>query len=438
MLKLIIADDERIIRESISKMIDWSSLGIELIGLCSDGIEAYNMILDECPDIVLTDIRMPGLSGLELIEKISQTDLNIQFILLSGFGEFEYAKQAMRFRVHHYLLKPCNEDQINSGDSGYTVEIVNGGKVADDAKDAQQAMNAYNKVMADSPAAIVGSFFSSVTLPMATQAANDGMLLLATGATNVDVTQKGSTIFRNCFIDPYQGKMAALFVKSKGFSKVAVIYAKDDDYSNGLKDAFVENCEANGIEITYTGECMSTDTDFSSQAAQAVASGAEFLYYPCFLDTVPLFVGAARNAGFTGTIMGGDAWDGADTTGLEDKFDDCYFTNHYSSEDTAPAVQNFVQKYTEKYGTESLNACAALYYDAIYMLLQAAENGGGTDTASLVKGMTGMEFTGVGGKIKLDENGDAIKSIAFNTFVDGKVKWSETLDSDGNLVSSAE
>lgn len=138
---------------------------------------------------------------------------------------------------------------------------------------------------------------------MATQAANDGMLLLATGATNVDVTQKGSTIFRNCFIDPYQGKMAALFVKSKGFSKVAVIYAKDDDYSNGLKDAFVENCEANGIEITYTGECMSTDTDFSSQAAQAVASGAEFLYYPCFLDTVPLLVGAARNAGFTGTIM---------------------------------------------------------------------------------------------------------------------------------------
>jgi len=112
MLKLIIADDERIIRESISTLIDWNSLGIELIGLCCDGIEAYNMILDECPDIVLTDIRMPGLSGLELIERVSQTDLNIQFILLSGFGEFEYAKQAMRFRVHHYLLKPCNEDQI--------------------------------------------------------------------------------------------------------------------------------------------------------------------------------------------------------------------------------------------------------------------------------------------------------------------------------------
>lgn len=277
-------------------------------------------------------------------------------------------------------------EEINAGDSGYKIEIVNGGKVADDAKDAKQAMNAYNKVMADSPEAIVGSFFSSVTLPMAEQASKDGMLLLATGATNADVTLKGSTIFRNCFIDPYQGKMAALFAKDKGFTKAAVIYAKDDDYSNGLKDAFIENCEANGIEVAYTGECMSTDTDFSSQAAQAVASGAELLYYPCFLDTVPLFVSAARNAGFTGAIMGGDAWDGCDITGLAAQFEDCYFTNHYSSEDTAPAVQNFVQKYTEKYGTESLNACAALYYDAMYMLVQAAENAGGTDSGQPCQG----------------------------------------------------
>ena len=329
-------------------------------------------------------------------------------------------------------------EEINAGDSGYKIEIVNGGQVADDAKDAKQAMNAYNKVMADSPEAIVGSFFSSVTLPMAEQASKDGMLLLATGATNTDVTLKGSTIFRNCFIDPYQGKMAALFAKDKGFTKAAVIYAKDDDYSNGLKDAFIENCEAGGIEIVYTGECMTTDTDYSSQAAQAVASGAELLYYPCFLDTVPLLVGAARNAGFTGAIMGGDGWDGSDTTGLAAQFEDCYFTNHYSSEDTAPAVQNFVQKYTEKYGTESLNACAALYYDAMYMLVQAAENAGGTDTASLVKGMTGMSFTGVNGDITLDENGDAIKSIAVNTYVDGEVKWAETLGSDGKVVSKAE
>ena len=322
-------------------------------------------------------------------------------------------------------------EEINSGDSEYKVEILNGGKGVDDASDAKQAINAYNSLTAESPDAVVGCFFSSVTLPIAEQAAKDNMLLLATGATNKDVTLKGSTIFRDCFIDPYQGKMAAGFAKEKGWSKAAIIYAKDDDYSNGLKDAFIENAEANGIEVVYTGECTTKDTDFTSQASQVVAKGADFLFYPCFLDTVPLLVGAARDAGFEGAIMGGDGWDGSDTTGLEDQFENCYFTNHYSSEDTAPAVANFVSKYKESYGDESLNACAALYYDAIYMLVEAAKNGGGTDTASLVKGMTGMTFTGVGGTFTLDDNGDPEKSVAINTYDAGEVKWLMTLSPSG-------
>ena len=322
-------------------------------------------------------------------------------------------------------------EEINSAGGDYTVEIVNGGKVADDAKDSKQAVNAYNSVMADDPEAVVGSFFSATTLPMAELANEDGMLLLATGATNKDVTLIGPSIFRDCFIDPYQGKMAALFAADQGATKAAIIYAKDDDYSNGLKDAFVENAEADGIEVVYTGECTTTDTDFTAQVSQAVASGADYLFYPCFLDTVPLLVQQARDAGFEGIIMGGDGWDGSDTTGLESEFENSYFTNHYSSEDTAEAVQNFVSKYTEKYGTESLNACASLYYDAIYMLVEAAENGGGSDTASLISGMTGMTFTGVGGTFTLDDNGDPEKSVAINTYDNGQVKWFKTLSPTG-------
>ena len=318
-------------------------------------------------------------------------------------------------------------EEINSSDSEYKIEIVNGGKVADDAKDAKQAVNAYNSLMKEEPDAIVGSFFSAVTLPMAELAADDDMLLLATGATNYQITQIGPTIFRNCFIDPYQGKMAAEFAKDQGYTSAAIIYAKDDDYSNGLKDAFVESAETLGIDVLYVGECTTTDTDFTAQATQAVGSGADFVFYPCFLDTVPLLVQQVRDAGFEGAIMGGDGWDGADTSGLEDYFVNCYFTNHYSSEDTAPAVQEFVTKYTEKYGDESLNACAALYYDAMYMLLEAAKNSGGTDTESLVKGMTGMKFSGVAGDIYLDENGDAIKPVVVNAYEDGKIKWLKTI-----------
>lgn len=112
MQKLIIADDERVIRETISRLIDWESLGIKLTGLCKDGIEAYHMILDESPDIVLTDIRMPGMSGLELVREITQTDRQIQFIILSGYEEFDYAREAMQYGVRHYLLKPCNENKL--------------------------------------------------------------------------------------------------------------------------------------------------------------------------------------------------------------------------------------------------------------------------------------------------------------------------------------
>lgn len=315
-------------------------------------------------------------------------------------------------------------DEINSSDSKYKVEIVG---IVDDAGDSKQAVNAYNSLEPSAPEAIVGAFFSSVTLPMAELANKTGMLLLATGATNYTVTLDKPSVFRNCFIDPFQGRMAAQFAKDLGASKAAIIYAKDDDYSNGLKDAFLENAAANGIEVVYTGECTSTDTDFTAQASQAVASGADFVFYPCFLDTVPLFVQQIRDAGYDGYIVGGDAWDGSDTTGIESYFDKCYFTNHYSSEDTSEKVQAFVKKYTEKYGAESLNGSAALYYDAIYMLVKAAENGGGTDTASLVAGMTGMEFSGVGGDIYLDENGDAIKPIVINTYENGKIKYMKTL-----------
>ncbi|QTQ11814.1 response regulator [Treponema parvum] len=111
-LRMIIVDDERIIRETIRSLINWKALDVEIVGTCKDGIEAYNAILDEYPDIVLTDIKMPGFSGLELIENIKKIDSDIEFIILTGYEEFAFAKTAMRFGIRHYLLKPCNEKQI--------------------------------------------------------------------------------------------------------------------------------------------------------------------------------------------------------------------------------------------------------------------------------------------------------------------------------------
>lgn len=126
MIKLLIADDEKVMREALNAIIDWKALGIEIVGLCKNGVEAYDTILDEYPDIVITDINMPGFSGLDLILKIQQISSDIQFIILSGYSDFEYAKQAMKLGIKHYLLKPCNENEIIDVVNEVKKEIVKG------------------------------------------------------------------------------------------------------------------------------------------------------------------------------------------------------------------------------------------------------------------------------------------------------------------------
>ena len=112
MLRLMIVDDEQIIREALSQMIDYESLGYELIATAKNGMEAYDIICDEYPDVVITDIRMPILNGLDLIERSMKTDSKISFILLSGYNDFEYAKQAMKYGVRFYLLKPTDKNEL--------------------------------------------------------------------------------------------------------------------------------------------------------------------------------------------------------------------------------------------------------------------------------------------------------------------------------------
>lgn len=112
MLRLMIVDDEQIIREALSQMIDYASIGYELIASAKNGMEAYDIICDEYPDVVITDIRMPILNGLDLIERSRKADSRITFILLSGYGDFEYAKQAMKYGVRYYLLKPTDKNEL--------------------------------------------------------------------------------------------------------------------------------------------------------------------------------------------------------------------------------------------------------------------------------------------------------------------------------------
>lgn len=112
MYKVLLVDDERIILDGIREIVDWTSLGTRLDGTYRNGVDAFERIRKDPPDIVITDIRMPGMDGLELVSRTTELHPRIRFIMLSGFRDFNYAKTAMQYGVKHYLLKPCSETDI--------------------------------------------------------------------------------------------------------------------------------------------------------------------------------------------------------------------------------------------------------------------------------------------------------------------------------------
>ncbi|SDD37231.1 two-component system, response regulator YesN [Paenibacillus sp. UNCCL117] len=112
MHKVLLVDDERIILEGISAVVEWKAAGTELVGTARNGLEALDAIEEHKPDIIISDIRMPAMDGLQLAAKVHELHPHIKLIMLSGFNEFEYARTAMQYGVKHYLLKPCNESKI--------------------------------------------------------------------------------------------------------------------------------------------------------------------------------------------------------------------------------------------------------------------------------------------------------------------------------------
>lgn len=113
MLKVLIADDEPRVGMLVKQLIHWREQELECVGMFQDGQRALEGIQQLHPDIVITDIRMPVLSGLELIEKALECDSQIRFIVISGYRYFEYAQRAIKYGVQDYLLKPIDEAELN-------------------------------------------------------------------------------------------------------------------------------------------------------------------------------------------------------------------------------------------------------------------------------------------------------------------------------------
>ena len=114
MYRVIIVDDEPVIRRGLRETIEWDSLGLEVAGEAADGAEALRLIRETRPEILITDIRMPEMDGIQLIREVKKLDLNIKITILSGYSDYDYLKAAIRLGVDNYLLKPIDNDELIS------------------------------------------------------------------------------------------------------------------------------------------------------------------------------------------------------------------------------------------------------------------------------------------------------------------------------------
>ena len=110
--KVLLVDDEEEVRNAIEQRINWEELGFEVIGKAQNGVKAMEIAEKLQPDVVITDIKMPYMNGLELARNLKEENPGVRILILTGFDEFEYAKEAVHLEIEEYILKPLNAAEI--------------------------------------------------------------------------------------------------------------------------------------------------------------------------------------------------------------------------------------------------------------------------------------------------------------------------------------
>lgn len=113
-MKLLIVDDEKLTREGLRDSIDWQSIGIKEVAIADDGVNGLELANDFEPDIVLSDVRMPRMTGIEMCETLQKTNPDLRIVFMSGYSDKEYLKSAIRLKAVSYVEKPIDEDEIKA------------------------------------------------------------------------------------------------------------------------------------------------------------------------------------------------------------------------------------------------------------------------------------------------------------------------------------
>lgn len=317
------------------------------------------------------------------------------------------------------------EINANGGISGKKIEFIPVDNKSENSESASAALRLATQEKVD---VMIGPATSGNVLA-AVQIANQNKIPMITAsgtAPNVTENADGSIneyVFRTCFIDPFQGVIAANFATEElGVKNVAIFADNSSDYAKGLAKSFKEQIEKNGGKVVAEEAYVSKDTDFKTTLTNIKKANPEFIFIPGYYEEVGLIVKQARELGIDVPLMGADGWDSPKLVELAgaENLNNTYITNHYSSEDPDPKIQEFVKAFNEKYG-ESPNAFHALGYDTVYFIKDAIERAGSLDGEKIKDALAATkDIQLVSGKFSVDEKHNAVKSATILEYKDGK------------------
>jgi branched-chain amino acid transport system substrate-binding protein len=311
------------------------------------------------------------------------------------------------------------QDEIRAKDPTFAFQL----ELADEQSSKELAPAQTKKLVENHGAAIVvGSVASSNTMAAAIVCKEAGIPLLTPASTNDALTEApekyGKDLFRVCFADSFQGTMLARFAVEKFTAKKAVsLVDTASAYSVGLSDRFRQEFERLGGTVE-TESFTAADTDFTTLVQKVGAKRPDVILCSGYYEAAGAMLRLSRDAWRGIPVIGGDGLDSEKLLALAgETTSPVYFTSHFVATDTEPVVQEFVKKYQHRFGGKVPGAMAALGYDALYGVYEAARRAKAAHPddpwkpAHLAEALRGLDFTGVTGRIRIGEDRTPRKAV---------------------------
>jgi branched-chain amino acid transport system substrate-binding protein len=340
-------------------------------------------------------------------------------IKIGHYGSMTGSEATFGISTDNGIKLAIKERNAAGGVKGRPIELV----TLDTASKAAEAGTVVTRLINNEKVvAVLGEVASSASLAGGRVAQQYGVPMISPSSTNVRVTQLGDMIFRVCFIDSFQGYVAAKFARENlKADKIAILYDQAQAYSQGLAGDFEKAFVELGGTITTKQAYTGGDTDVSAQLQSIKDTSPQAVFLPGYYTEAGNFLRQARKLGIKAPFIGGDGWDSTKLTEIGgDAVEGSYYSNHYSADEQRPEVQSFVAKYKADYG-EVPDGLAALGYDSARILFDAMERApslGGKDLAAAI-GAT-KDFAGVTGKISIDADRNATKAAVVLEIKGGK------------------